>query len=190
MNCGTIAIVSRTVTCMTGFRPSGKSLNGIRHDATTIDFMNLFKKTISVSPEDPLAIYGHLFLRVSAGLMVFYIHGFHKLEGWIGYLQHGTPWTLLEEVNGMHFPAPYESAIAATLVQFICSLFIVVGWFTRINAALVVGALSGAILQNLLAGRDPQLAILYTLVMVTLVFIGGGKYSLDARMESKTHLQP
>ena len=41
-------------------------------------------------------------------------------------------------------------------------------------------------MQNLLAGRDPQLAILYTLVVVTLVFLGGGKYSLDARISSKT----
>jgi TQO small subunit DoxD len=64
-------------------------------------------------------------------------------------------------------------------------LFIVIGLFTRINAALLVCALSGAILQNLLAGRDPQLAILYTLVVVTLVFIGSGKYSLDARMFAK-----
>ena len=101
--------------------------------------------------------------------MIFYIHGLHKLEGWIADLQHGTPWTLAEEVVAMHTPAPLASAVAATLVQFICSLFIVVGLFTRIYAALLVlGALSGAILpQNLLAGRDPQLAILYTLVVIT-----------------------
>ena len=54
--------------------------------------------------------------------------------------------------------------------------------FTRINALLLFGALSGAILQNLLAGRDPQLAILYTLVVLTLAFMGGGKISLDARI--------
>ena len=110
----------------------------------------------------------------------FYIHGWHKLEGWIAYLQNGTPWKLAEEVARMHFPAPLASAVMATLVQFICSLFIIVGLFTRINAILLFGALSGAILQNLLAGRDPQLAILYTLVVLTLVFIGGGRISLDA----------
>jgi putative oxidoreductase len=147
--------------------------------------MNLLKKSLTVEPNGAAASFGHLFLRVSAGLMVFYIHGLHKLEGWIAYLQHGTPWTLAEEVAGMHMPAPLASAVAATLVQFICSLFIVVGLFTRINAALLFCALSGAILQNLLAGRDPQLAILYTLVVVTLVFIGSGKYSLDARMFAK-----
>jgi putative oxidoreductase len=148
--------------------------------------MNLLKKTLTVEPNGVAASFGHLFFRVSVGLMIFYIHGLHKLEGWIAYLQHGTPWTLAGEVAGMHFPAPLASAVAATLVQFICSLFIIVGMFTRINATLLVGALSGAILQNLLAGRDPQLAILYTLVVVTLIFIGSGKYSLDARWLSIT----
>jgi putative oxidoreductase len=148
-------------------------------------FMNLVKQSMTVEPNGKAASFGHLFFRVAAGLMIFYIHGLHKLEGWIAYLQHGTPWTLAEEVAGMHFPAPLASAVAATLVQFICSLFIVVGLFTRINAALLVCALSGAILQNLLASRDPQLAILYTLVVVTLVLIGGGKYSLDARLISE-----
>ena len=148
--------------------------------------MNLLKKSLAVEPNGMAASLGHLFFRVSVGLMIFYIHGLHKLEGWIAYLQQGTPWTLAEEVAGMHFPAPLASAVAATLVQFICSLFIIIGLFTRINAALLAGALSGAILQNLLANRDPQLAILYTLVVVTLIFIGGGKYSLDARLRSAT----
>ncbi|HWF19383.1 MAG TPA: DoxX family protein [Verrucomicrobiae bacterium] len=147
--------------------------------------MNLLKKSLTMEPNGVAATFGHLFLRVSAGTMIFYIHGLHKLEGWIAYLQHGTPWTLAEEVAGMHFPAPLASAVAATLVRFICSLFIIVGAFTRINALLLFGALSGAILQNLLAGRDPQLAILYSLVVLTLVFMGGGRISLDARLFAK-----
>jgi uncharacterized membrane protein YphA (DoxX/SURF4 family) len=117
--------------------------------------------------------------------MIFYIHGLHKLEGWIAYLHNGTDWELLKEVQGMHFPAPYPSAIIATLIQFICSVFIVAGLFTRINAVLLLGALSGAILQNLLAGRSPQLALLYIIVVISLIFLGGGKYSLDARISAK-----
>jgi hypothetical protein len=54
-----------------------------------------------------------------------------------------------------------------------------------INAVLLLCALSGAIFQNLLAGHDLQLAILYTLVVVTLVFMCGGKFSLDEWMMSK-----
>ena len=50
----------------------------------------------------------------------------------------------------------------------------------RVNAALLAGTLCVAILQNVLARRDPQLAILYVLIMVALVFFGGGRFSLDA----------
>jgi uncharacterized membrane protein YphA (DoxX/SURF4 family) len=148
--------------------------------------MNSFiKKTLSVEADGTAAIFGHFFLRVSAGIMIFYIHGLHKLEGWIAYIQNGTPWELLKEVEGMHFPAPYPSAILATFIQFICSLFILVGLFTRINAVLLLGALSGALLQNLLAGRSPQLALLYILVVITVAFIGGGRFSLDAKLLQK-----
>jgi uncharacterized membrane protein YphA (DoxX/SURF4 family) len=117
--------------------------------------------------------------------MIFYIHGVHKLLGWIAYLQHGTPWNLADEVAGLHFPLPLASVVAATLVRFICSAFVVVGLFTRINAAWLAAALSGAILQNLLSGRDPRLAVLHTLVVVRLILMGGGRYSLDARKLAK-----
>ena len=156
--------------------------------------MNVLRKLLKLSLDtdlkSPAAVFGHFFLRISAGLMIFYIHGWHKLEGWIAYLQNGTPWKLAEEVAGMHFPAPLASAVVATLVQFICSLFIIIGLFTRINAILLFGALSGAILQNLLAGRDPQLAILYTLVVLTLAFMGGGRISFDAKLFPKAEQSP
>ena len=77
------------------------------------------------------------------------------------------------------------SAWAATIIQLVCSLFIVGGLFTRLNAVLLTGALSGAILQNVLAGRDPQLAILYTLVVVTIALVGGGRFSLDAVLNKR-----
>ena len=151
--------------------------------------MNLIRTSLNVETGSVPEIWGHFLLRVSAGLMIFYIHGWHKLEGWLAYLQHGTPWTLATEVAGMHFPAPLVSAVVATMEQFICSLFIVIGLLTRINAALLAGALSGAILQNLLSGRDPQLAILYTLVVATLILIAGGRFSLDARILAKSKAQ-
>jgi len=147
--------------------------------------VKLLKTFLNPDLESPAAACGHLIFRVAAGLMIFYIHGWHKLEGWIAYLQHGTPWKLAEEVAEMHFPMPLASAVAATLVQFICSLFVVAGLFTRINAALLVGVLGVAILQNLLADRDPQLAILYTLIVLTLALMGGGRFSLDAWLERR-----
>jgi len=43
-------------------------------------------------------------MRVMTGAMIFYVHGLHKLEGWIAYLRYGTPWKLAEEVAEMHVP--------------------------------------------------------------------------------------
>ncbi len=148
-------------------------------------FASLFKKSVECDPGGTLASWGHLILRVSVGLMIFYIHGWHKLEGGIAYLQHGTPWKLVEEVAGMHVPAPVPSAFAATAVQFICAPLLAVGLLTRLNAIVLTATLSIAILQNVLAGRDPQLAVLYVLVVVSLIFLGGGKMSLDARWFSR-----
>ena len=97
--------------------------------------MNLLRQSFAVEPENSIVAWGHFILRVSAGLMIFYIHGWHKLEGLIAYRLHGTPWTLAEEVAAMHLPAPIAYAAAATIVQLICALFITVGLFTRVNAA-------------------------------------------------------
>jgi putative oxidoreductase len=145
----------------------------------------LLKAWLNPDTQSRSAAVGHLVLRAAAGLMIFYIHGWHKLEGGIAYLQHGTPWKLAQEVAEMHFPAPVASAFMATIVQFICAPLLAAGLFTRINAALLTATLSVAILQNVLADRDPQLAILYVLVMASVAFLGGGKFSLDAKLFSQ-----
>jgi len=90
----------------------------------------------------------------------------------------------------MHCPAPLAWAVAATLVQFICSMFIVAGFYTLIIAALSGVAPGGAILRNLLSDHDPKLALLYKLVAVTLACVGGGRFSLDAFVLSKPERQP
>lgn len=149
---------------------------------TTSLLIAALKKSQSTGPESPAGAWGLLGLRVTTGLLIFYIHGWHKLLDGIAYLLHGTPWKLVEEVAAMHFPAPRFSAFAATGVQFVCAALLIPGLYTRLNALLLAVALGGAVLQNLLAGRDPQLAVLYTLNVVALTMLGGGRYSLDARL--------
>jgi putative oxidoreductase len=150
-----------------------------------MNLATLLKASLDPDTQKTPAAVGHLVLRVAAGLMIFYIHGWHKLEDGIAYLQHGASWKLAEEVAEMHFPAPVASAFMATIIQFVCALLLAVGLFTRINAAFLTAALSVAVLQNILADRDPQLAILYVLVMASLSFLGGGKFSLDAKLFSR-----
>ena len=128
----------------------------------------LFKKSLVWDPGSPVSGWGHLILRVSAGLMLFYIHGWHKLEGGIAYLEHGTPWKLAEVIAGMHFPAPVASAFAATAVESICAPLLAVGLLTRLNAVLLTATLGVAIFQNVLTGKDAELAVVYALVTGSL----------------------
>src|SRR2546425_5609937 len=97
--------------------------------------MNLFHKSLSVDPDSALVRWGHFILRVSAGLMIFYIHGWHKLEGWIAYLRHGTPWKLAEEVAGMHLPAPLVAAGVGGPLSVFFFFFFVLWVFPPINSA-------------------------------------------------------
>src|SRR5262245_34069349 len=97
----------------------------------------LLKASLNPDTQTLPAAIGHLVLRVAAGLMIFYIHGWHKLEGGIAYLQHGTLWKLAEEVAEMHFPAPVASAFMATIIQFVCAPLLAAGLFTRLNATFL-----------------------------------------------------
>ena len=125
--------------------------------------MNLLKNPKTMEAGGMAAIFGHLFLRLSAGDHDFLYSWFAQIGrlDWLRSTRHALG--IGRRSAGMRLPAPLAPAGVATLVQFNCSLFVVVAWFTRITLALLVCALSGVILQNLLIGRDPQLAIFYTL---------------------------
>lgn len=158
-----------------------------RHAAHPTDFnviTVLLKQSLAAESASDVQAWGQFILRVSVGLMIFYIHGWHKLKGGIVHVRNGTPWNLAGEVAAMRLPAPVVLAFAATLVQLICALFLVAGLLTRLNAVLLTGTLSIAILQNVLARRDPQLPILYVLILVTVIFLGAGRFSLDATILS------
>lgn len=144
--------------------------------------MNFLRRTLDTNPAAPAVAWGWLLLRAVTGTMVCYIHGWHKLAGGLAYLREGTPWKLVEEVAEMHFPAPVPSAFAATAVQLVGGALLAAGFYTRLNAFLLTGTLGVAVLQNLFAHRDPQLAVLYTLVAATFTLVGGGRYSLDASL--------
>lgn len=142
----------------------------------------LIWKSFDPDPSSTLAAAGWLLLRTGVGALIFYVHGWHKLEGGIAFLRNGTPWKLIDEVAAMHFPAPVASAFAATAAQFVFAPLLAVGLATRLSSAILTAVLGVAVLQNLLAGRDPQLALLYTLTVAAFALLGGGRYSLDAKL--------
>lgn len=146
----------------------------------------ILRRLLRPAEGDGPSAAANLFLRVAAGGLIFWVHGVHKAVGAWEHFSRGEPWTLLDEVRGMGTPLPVAAAVGATVVQLVAPLFIIAGLWTRPAAMLLVAVLAGAIAQNLLAGRDPQLALLYTLATATLGIWGAGRYSLDARGASST----
>lgn len=71
----------------------------------------------------------------------------------------------------------------AAIAEFVCALLIVAGFVTRPAAILLVINMTVAANMHIQTGNgSPETAIMYGIVFLTLIFIGPGKYSLDAQL--------
>jgi putative oxidoreductase len=101
-------------------------------------------------------------------------------------LTHGIPKWINYGNLSESFPDPLGlgSSMSMALVIFaevICSVFLVIGFVTRITVIpLIINMLVAAFVVH---GDDPfprkEMALLYLLAYLSLLFTGGGKYSLD-----------
>lgn len=111
-------------------------------------------------------------LRVGFGTMLFIRHGLPKLE------------RFSELKNNFSDPLHIGRSTSLILVIFaevFCSLLLVAGLLTRL-AALVLCILFLVIIFIVFKGRplkDSELAILFLMAVLTLLFCGPGKWSLD-----------
>lgn len=101
-------------------------------------------------------------------------------------LTHGFP-KLMKLLDGnMSFADPLGlgpgvSLFLAAFAEGICSLFILLGWKTRLAAIPLV--INMAVAVFFAHSGDPfaekELALLYLLIFVVIFIVGAGKYSLD-----------
>ncbi len=113
-----------------------------------------------------------LILRIVAGALMV-THGYGKLQ----MLLAGGPYT---------FADPYGlgdtiTLIVAVFAEFLCSIFIILGMFTRLAAIpLIITMLTASIIIH---KADPlavrELPMLFGAIFITLAFLGAGKYSVD-----------
>jgi putative oxidoreductase len=118
---------------------------------------------------------GLLVLRVGSGGMMIAGHGWSKLSRF-------------PDMAG-RFPDPlgigHEASMAlATFAEFFCAGAIVLGLATRFAAIpLVVNmVVAGFIVHAADPWKRKELAFTYLVFFLTLLFTGGGKFSLDAAM--------
>ena len=98
---------------------------------------------------------------------------------------------MLQTMIQSHIPFPHASALFVSLVEFACGAGLALGLLTPVCAAMLVGDMIVAIATNrihsiqasgVLAWLDDFLylpEVLYTLILVWLIFSGPGRYSVD-----------
>lgn len=132
----------------------------------------------SGSLEHPAAHLALAFLRVTAGVSLALAHGFDKLP---------PPAGLVGAVRGVGFPAPEAFAWCAGLAEAVGGLLLAAGFLTR-PAALAVAITMGVALFGV-HGGDPwakqELAALYGVAALTVVFAGPGRLSVDALLRGE-----
>ncbi|HIL23443.1 GntR family transcriptional regulator [Alcanivorax sp. HI0083] len=119
---------------------------------------------------------GKLILRLSLGLMLL-LHGVHKLHAGVGWIAG----VLAEH----HLPG--FLAYGVFIGEVIAPVMVIIGYQTRIGAALIVGNMLVALvlahmgelfsLSNT-GGWAIELQAFYLFTAAALVFLGAGKYAM------------
>ncbi len=119
-----------------------------------------------------------LIFRVLLSISLFNTHGLKKILDFEGTLEH--------------IPDPFGfgsefSAYMAVFANIICPVFVAFGLFTRAAILPIIGiTLSGFFIVH---ATDPwavkDIPLMYSLSFLLLLYLGPGKYSLDAKLFNK-----
>ena len=130
------------------------------------------KKLFSTRVSENALAFALLVLRVGAGSLMLMKHGLDKL-------MHFS-----QKAGGFADPFGIGSTASLSLAvfaEFFCAVFIILGLFTRLATIPLIIAMSVALFvahQGDFFGKG-ELAGLFFIVFVTLLFTGPGKVSLD-----------
>jgi putative oxidoreductase len=116
---------------------------------------------------------GLFILRVSSGAFMLFAHGYPKLLR----VFSGAEIKFADPLGIGVFP----SLIVATFAEFFCSIFLIIGLFTRLSLIpLIITMFVAGFIHH---APDPfatkEKALLFLAVYVALMLTGPGKYSLS-----------
>lgn len=135
----------------------------------------------SASERIGVADFYRLLLRALLAVpMFFYQAKAQTILAW-GFLWEKREWPLLDAIESMSLPQPSVTAISLTFVLLFSPIGILIGFLTRVNAALTFAAtgfffLTGLPLSDWLSG---QTYVLFLGICAVLVLSGPGAFSLD-----------
>lgn len=130
-----------------------------------------YLKPVSLPNQVSLAV---LVLRLSFGFLMI-PHGYDKFQSFLAG-KHDFP-------DPLHV-SPMVSHGLTVFAEFFCSIFLVLGLFTRPTLAILIGCM--AIITFSVHGSDPlgdkEHALLYLFAYLSIFLTGAGKYSIDAKI--------
>lgn len=132
------------------------------------------KKKLLATTSSTYASLGLLILRLGIGGLIL-THGYPKLMRLLdGNLKFGDP---LGIGSGLSF-------ILMVFAEFVCSVFIILGLYTRLaSIPLIIGMMTAVFIHH---AADPfsakEKALLYLVAFLCLLFTGSGKYSFDKKL--------
>lgn len=128
--------------------------------------------------------FGLLILRIGIGISFLFVHGWPKMMGGPALWEKlgGSMGNL-----GIDF-APIFWGFMAAAAEFGGGLLLIVGLFTRTSSAFLAFTMLVAA-ANHLSAMDPWGRVFHPIemmvVFIALIFLGAGKYSIDALMGKK-----
>lgn len=122
----------------------------------------------------PISVDGAaLLMRVGAGLTML-THGWPKLTGFMDRMN------TFADPYGLGSPA---SLVLAIFAEVICSVCIIIGFYTRLALIPLIITMGTVILK--VHWHDPfgrkELPILYLIVYIAILLTGSGKYSVNSK---------
>ena len=120
---------------------------------------------------------GMLLLRVSSGMLLLVNHGWDKItagsDKWSGLGQTGLMPLGIESFHTFF-------GFMAAFSESICAILVIIGLLTRPAAALITITMLVGANFHISSGRgNPEMALLYGIIFLSIGLLNPGKYSLD-----------
>jgi putative oxidoreductase len=139
---------------------------------------NLLRTIFDVNTGNRKVDIGLLVLRLGVGSFMLFGHGWGKLSS---YAEKADTWA---DPLGIGSTLSLSLAIFA---EFFCSLGIITGTATRLAAIPLLTTMLVA--AGIVHVNDPwakqEFALLFAWTFITLIFAGGGKFSIDSLISKK-----
>jgi putative oxidoreductase len=133
------------------------------------------RKFLSTAYSDGAFNFALLVQRVATGLLLLIGHGLPKISGF-----HELAGSFYDPLRIGH----RLSLILVILAELFCSMFIILGLFTRIAALIIVINLSVAVFihDHGMPLKNVELGALFLTSVFTILILGPGRVSVDGMM--------